>query len=249
MNESKPAFPLAYRVVLVATVVETLLIFSRQLSFRATHTGWKLYTSDAVLESPTIDLHALTALLWLGIFLVQFELGRRLVTRGASPTPHRRLGRAITFALVPLMSALSLAALWLNPLGLSTYLVATVSVMWLLSTIYFVVGVLVIRRGLAQLHADVMFMAFVTLAAVSTYRVVLVLCYLATGMFMTTLPIAVSWIVTLTKIGAPLAMHGRIRANGRAIALFAAVAAGFLAWGIARGLLTAVPPPVLLGAS
>lgn len=245
MSAARPRFPLAYRVAMGLSVVELLLVFSRQISFRVGHEGWKLYTSDAVLQSPTIDLHALTALLWIGVFLAQFELGRRIDRGGGVRVAHRRLGRGIAFVLVPAMSLLSFAALALNPLGLSNYTVATVSMMWALSTVYFALGVRAIRRGRAQAHADLMYMAFITLAAVATYRIVLVLAFLATGMFMPTLPIVVSWLLTLAKIGGPLALHRRLGANRLALALFVACVAGFVVWGLARGLFLAIPPPVL----
>lgn len=245
MSEQKH-FPTVYRVILLWTALQSVLVFARPIRFRLGHEGWKLYTSDAVLDSWVIDLHAITAFLWIGVFLTQFELGSR-ADRGQAKSAnlHRGLGRFLVFGLVPVMSVLALTVLFQNPLGFSPFLVANVGFMWMISTLLFGIGVVAIRRGNRQLHVDSMYMAFITLSAVSTYRIVLIATFAATGMFMTTLPGVLTWVVVVFEIGLPLAYYGRLRSNRVALLALGGAFVFFAGWGLARGIMTTVPPPML----
>src|SRR5690606_30058508 len=144
-------------------------------------------------------------------------------------------------------SALALAVLIANPLGFSPFLATNIGFMWGVSTLLFVLAVVAIRRGHRQVHVDGMYMAFVTMSAVSTYRIVLIATFMSTGMFMTTLPAVLTWVVVLIKVGLPLAYHRRLQSNRLALGALLVAFVIFMGWGLARGIMTTAPPPMLEG--
>ena len=224
-GKSALGLPRVYLVLMVVAAVELFVVFSGSIAFRLANPGWKTVTYDGIYGDWQLDLHALTASLWMLLFFTQTGLGMAALRSVRwSARLHRMLGWALSTALAVVFAAFASRMSYLNPLGFELFTNANIVYFLLCVLVVLGVGVAAAMRGDIELHIDSQFIACMLLTAPSTIRLLKLfgLLLLGNDAVSEVENVFAVWAVVLSKTAVVLALRGRLWSNRVSVAVMLA---------------------------
>lgn len=219
-------FPWLYRLVIIETFVELLVIFTPTVAFRVSNPGWKLQTVDMIIHSFELDLHVVTAVLLYLLLALQFVLAA-----GRADRLHRLLGRVLCALFVP-MAAAAVAVVIVNPLPWLFYFSAAALYLLFAQIAMLAWGVRAIRAKQIDLHVDALFMFLVLFGALATLRIPIIVSFLATGQSIpSTILVLGGWTLLLVKSLVPVLVVRGLCEHRFALLVLVGGLAAFGVWG------------------